>query len=288
MRGRLQALIVTLVGATSLLFSWVGASAIALVTLRLGTAQGLWLLAWGVLPALALYVSFGDPQPLTMLVGTAVAALVLRATVSLSLAVLALVPIGLATALLYPLVAAEQLAALLEFLTGVLEQMQAEINRNGDAAVALQVPTTSQVAGMIGLSNAFICGLCLLLARYWQAALYNPGGFGKEFRELRLPPLATAALVLASVGIASLGVEYRSWASVLLVPLIFSGFALAHAYAGWRNHSSVWLGLFYGLWVLLDPVKLLLIGVAIADSWLDFRRRMGPPAAGPGDKPPAA
>ena len=24
--------------------------------------------------------------------------------------------------------------------------------------------------------------LCLMLARYWQASLYNPGGFGREFR----------------------------------------------------------------------------------------------------------
>lgn len=39
--------------------------------------------------------------------------------------------------------------------------------------------------------------LCLMLGRYWQSVLYNPGGFGLEFRALRLsPPLAFGLLAV--------------------------------------------------------------------------------------------
>ena len=44
MRGRLQALVVAVAGAGSLLFCWVSAAAIALVTLRRGAGPGAWLL----------------------------------------------------------------------------------------------------------------------------------------------------------------------------------------------------------------------------------------------------
>ena len=43
MRGRWQALGIAVLGSGSLLFGWISAAAIALVTLRKGTASGGWL-----------------------------------------------------------------------------------------------------------------------------------------------------------------------------------------------------------------------------------------------------
>ena len=51
MRGRWQALAVAVLGSGSLLFGWISAAAIALVTLRKGTASGGWLVLWAMLPA---------------------------------------------------------------------------------------------------------------------------------------------------------------------------------------------------------------------------------------------
>ena len=51
MRGRPQALLVAVLGSASLLFSWVSAAAIALVTLRRGAAEGAFVLLWALLPA---------------------------------------------------------------------------------------------------------------------------------------------------------------------------------------------------------------------------------------------
>ena len=85
MRGRLQALLVTVAGAGSLLFCWISAAALALVTLRKGAGSGVWLFMWALLPAGTLLYAYGDSGPLALLAGTLVLALVLRATVNLSL-----------------------------------------------------------------------------------------------------------------------------------------------------------------------------------------------------------
>ncbi len=112
MRGRFQALLVTVVGAGSLLFSPISAAALALVTLRKGAGEGAWLLFWALLPAGSLVYLYGDSGPLSLLVSTAVLAWVLRATVNLPLAVLACVPMGAVTGL-----------ALVAFAGGYLEQI---------------------------------------------------------------------------------------------------------------------------------------------------------------------
>jgi hypothetical protein len=115
--------------------------------------------------------------------------------------------------------------------------------------------------------------LCLLLARYWQAALYNPGGFGEEFRELYYPPMVAVALALGIVALAALGAEYRTWAMICALPLTFAGIGLVHARARHRGQGRGWLTGFYLAWLFFDPVKLLVVFVAIADSWMNFRRR---------------
>ena len=49
----------------------------------------------------------------------------------------------------------------------------------------------------------------VLLARWWQSALYNPGGFGSEFRSLVIPraisPLAAVVAVLALLQVFAAG-----------------------------------------------------------------------------------
>jgi hypothetical protein len=61
------------------------------------------------------------------------------------------------------------------------------------------------------------------------------------------------------------------------VPLSVAGLGFVHARAAHRKLGFGWLGVFYVLWLLLDPVKLIVIGVAVADSWFDFRSRWQQP-----------
>ena len=97
MRGRLQALLVTLAGAGSVLFCWISAAVLDLVTLRKGAGPGAWLFMWAVLPTGALWYVYGDSGPLALLAGTLTLALVLRATVNLPIAVLVSVGVGVVT-----------------------------------------------------------------------------------------------------------------------------------------------------------------------------------------------
>ena len=275
MRGRLQALLVVIIGASSLMFSWISAAVVALVILRKGVGPGAWLLFWALLPAGTLIVIFGDSGPLATLVGTAVLATILRSTMSLSLTMLASVVLGGLTGIAIIAFGAEALEQMVVFFAEFLTTLEQQIDTGGEGreAIVLHKPSALQVAGMLGLVNAMGSMLCLLLARWWQAALYNPGGFGREFKALRLPPTVTLVLLVPALALIVSGVDYRTWAVIFAVPLTFAGLALVHARAGMRSQGSGWLTGFYLMWLFFDPVKLIVVFVAIADSWLDFRQR---------------
>lgn len=275
MRGRFQALLVSVAGAGSLLFCWISAAVIALVTLRKGAGQGAWLLAWALLPSGVLLYAYGDSGPLTLLVGTTVLAVVLRQTVSLSLAVLACVPVGVVMGLGLVAFGGEYLDQIVALFGQFLANMEEQLSQGGQEVV-LARPGSLQIAGMLGAGTAISSVLCLLLARYWQAALYNPGGFGVEFRTLYYPPMVTIALAMGAILLASMGPDYRTWAVICVLPLAVAGFALVHARAVWRGTGNGWLIGFYLAWLFIDPVKLFLVVVAIADSWFNFRQRWTP------------
>jgi len=95
MRGRWQALAVAVIGAGSLLFGWLSAAAIALVTLRKGVVDGSWLVLWALLPALLAAWMSGDIGSIVLLAGTFALAVVLRVSVSLAVAVLASAALGI-------------------------------------------------------------------------------------------------------------------------------------------------------------------------------------------------
>ena len=272
MRGRMQALMVTVAGAGSLLFCWISAAVIALVTLRKGVGQGMWLFVWAMLPAGVLLYVYGDSGPLTLLAGALLLAVVLRQTVSLPLTVLCSVVVGLVTGLgimAFGGAYLDQLVALFSDFLGNLEQRIPK----GEKVVELPRPVPSQVAGMLGAGTAMLATLSLLLGRYWQAALYNPGGFGVEFKALRFPLGVCLALVLVALVLSSQGLEFRTWAMIFFIPLSFAGLALVHARVAARGQSTGWLTWFYLAWIVFDPVKMLVVFFAIADSWLDFRQR---------------
>lgn len=272
MRGRTQALWVSVLTASTLMFAWISAAVIALVTLRHGAAEGSKVLGWAALPASILLVVVGDSGPLSMILGTAALAAALRSTQSWSWVLTGASAVGLLTGLGLMLFGSAYLGELAQVFTDFIGQLNSQMS-DGESAVQLQAPGVSTIAGMLGLANALTCVLCLLLARYWQALLYNPGGFREEFHGIRLGRQLATVLMLCVVGIMMLGVEYRPWAVLFAIPLTFAGLGFVHARTARRGLGYGWLSLFYVFWLLLDPVKLIVIVVAVLDSWLDFRGR---------------
>ncbi|AQA16869.1 hypothetical protein BST95_00175 [Halioglobus japonicus] len=276
MRGRFQALLLTVGGAGSILFCWISAAVLALVTLRKGAGMGAQLWFWALLPSGAVWYTSGDSGPLTLLTGTLVLAMVLRATVSLPLAVLASVAIGALSGLAMLTLGQHYLDQMVSVFGEFLAQLEQNLAQGGEA-VQLPRPTNLQIAGMLGAGTAMTSVLCLLLARYWQAALYNPGGFGDEFRALRFTPAVATGMALAAAAVSALGAEFRTWAVICMLPLSFAGLALVHARARYRGQGTGWLVAFYAIWIIFDPIKLMVVFVAIADSWFDFRQRWAKP-----------
>ena len=254
------------------MFCWISAAVVALITLRKGAVAGAWLFLWALLPAGTLLYVFGDSGPLALLAGTMVLAMVLRATVNLPLAILASVAVGGLTGLGLVAFGGEYLDQIVAYFSEFLATLEQQLSQE-DNAVALARPDAVQIAGMLGAGTAMTTVLCLLLARYWQSALYNPGGFGGEFKALYYPATVSMALAVATVALASLGLQYRTWAMICVVPLTFAGLALIHARAESRGQGKGWLTGFYVAWLFFDPVKLLVVFFAIADSWFNFRQR---------------
>lgn len=273
LRGRLQALALTVLGASTLLFSWVSAGIIALVVLCRSVADGVWLWFWGMLPAGFLLLVYGDGGPLSLLTGTLLMAILLQMTGSLALASLGAIAVGLLSALALLTLGGHFLDQMVQVFAEFVGRLEQWMNANAEQPVELARPGRLQVAGMMGASNAFGATLCLFLGRWWQAALTHPGGFGKEFRALYFPAQIALPLVLICLVVLLAAPQAASWAAILAMPLLFAGLALAHAWAARSGLGVGWLALFYVILVVVDLAKGALIALAAVDSWYNFRAR---------------
>ena len=273
MRGRWQALGVAVLGSGSLLFGWVSAAAIALVTLRNGSASGGWLTLWAILPAIIIAAITSDTGSVLLLLGTFSLAVILRESVSLSLAVMASVPLALLGGAALTLFNGVFLQELVATFNQALAQFEQELAQGEAAEMVFNGVSVPQVAALLATGNAVIALLSLILGRYWQASLYNPGGFGEEFRALRLPVGAVVLMASAALILWWMGADWRVWSAVVVLPLTIVGFSLLHAFAKRAGKGVTWLALMYALWIVLDPVKWLWVGCVVIDTFADVRGR---------------
>ena len=279
MTGRFRALLIAVACSGSMILAWMGAAIAGLVMLRKGPQEGLWVVLWASLPALVLTRLTGDGSALALLLGTGLLALVLRQSVNLSLTAMSTAVVSVLTAFGLLWFGQDLLGELARVFDQFLSNLEQQARQAGTEPVQLARPTPFQLAGMMGVANGLLSFLCLALARSWQAEMYNPGGFGEEFRGLRILPALVFALALGALGVFSLGFEYRAWGAALLLPLAIGGFSLIHARARLRGQGRLWLTAIYLAWVVFDAAKLALIGMTVVDALLDFRRRWQGPAA---------
>lgn len=292
MRGRSSAVLVA--AATAVLF-WlfppfliVSGAVVALVTLRQGAAEGVLLMALaGPVAACLLWVALGTPWlmldvlpacwlPLWLL------ALTLRFTVSLARTFQAAALLGFLGVAGFYLVLGDPAI----WWGSVLGQWEREWAALASSAQTPDQTMLDQVLALLKEWVPFLPGQvvsaallfvlsALMLGRWWQATLFNPGGFRPEFHQLRLGrPLAM--LVLALFGMA----VWSGWPLVINLMLVLGilytvqGIALVHAIAFKRQLSPAWLLLFYLLLIPLLSQWVMALGVA--DAWADFRSRVRP------------
>jgi len=298
MRGRIQAILVTVlgivapfilaalavqIGARALLVLvviavlpacvWLSAGAVGLVFLRRGFSAGFSVLIWAALPALAVVLWGGDMAPLAALIGTAVLAMVLRLTASWPQALVAAAVFGVLVSLLLHVFGGNYVQQAQELLNRLFDQWRQQLP--AQQAAQLKPFSTAQISGLLGLRAAGMAVSSALLARWWQALLYNPGGFREEFHRLRLPLPMACALLAGGLLLALPGEDYRLWALSITVPFVVAGFALVHGLVGLKKWGRVPLVVLYLAWVLLwQLVTLALFVAALIDSSWDFRGRL--------------
>lgn len=286
MRGRFQAVtVIAVFTVLSLLvapLAYLGAGALVLVALRHGGREALVvgaaaLLGTGLLATLAL----GSFVPavavaLSLWVPVTLLALVLRATGSQELAMLTAGALSaLVVVLLYIFLESPAdwwRQMLEEILAPALSGQGVTMDPQALDNIAALMTGLVAVASMVGQL------LSLWLGRWWQSVLYKPGGFGEEFRALRLPQaLALATLVLVGVAMVAPGGFGRfagEFAIIGMALFVFQGLAVVHALVAKRGASVGWL---FGTYVLLlvmgAPATIALGAAGMADTWIDFRRK---------------
>lgn len=266
MAGRRQAILAAMLLGILPLVNSLSAPIVALVCLRHGPKEALMVGVWAMLPALA-WAMAGDVLPLLLLIGTTVLAEVLRSSRSWEMALLAAIGVGVGGQMALTLQ-----PGFLELMQQQLEQMMSRPEFEGQVALLPPEQLQQMLAMFFGLLVMSLSLVFLMLARSWQARLYNPGGFRQEFHSLRLG-WKTSAMLLVLFMLGTLVAPLQAFVMYLVIPLIFAGIALVHGIVGLRKWPVAVLVIFYAS--LLSPVMTqLLVLAAVIDSWYDFRSRM--------------
>ena len=289
MRGPVQATLVAwLTGLLSLLLPLAGllsSATLALVTLRGGTGYGVRVGALAGLGCLILCtLLLGSPWPALAIVlvlwlpvwGLAV---LLRFSRSLAFTAQAAGLAGLGVVL--------SIHALVEDPTAdwlrVLGPFRAALIKDGvldePAAAAVFAALAPWMTGAFAAALMFQVLLGLFIGRWWQAQLYNPGGFGADFRAFRLHPVfgVGGLLLVGAVGLQP-GPGLIPDLLLVLSPLwLFQGLAVIHQLLAVRGAQRGWLVGLYVLLVVFMPRTLVLVAcLGLVDIWVDLRARLGP------------
>ena len=289
-RSRTHAISLAVAGLLVPPFSFVTGGIIGLTTLRYGLADGALVLAASVAAStlmMGLFLDSFQPAVIFLLftgLPVLLLAQVLRQTDSQGIALAAAGIVGAAVLAGMHLLAADPVM----WWRGQLEQFvaapirEANPDMTAEMLAQLEAAMESMSLLMMSLPAATIVGamLILWLARWMHASLDNPGGFGKEFRALRLDRrVAYVALILAALAVLAGhfgGGLFGSLAVLAIILYAIQGIALVHAGVRRRSASAAWLVAMY-LGILLKPeIAILGLGLAgFSDTWLDYRRRWG-------------
>ena len=284
MRGRFQALAAICgLAFASLLFpplSLLSSAMLALVALRQGFKESAWVLLIS-LPVLGVGGALTGGAWQAVFYGVLLwlpiwpIAVVLRATRRLEWAMEAALGLGLAAVLGVYLLVDEPAALWRDRLQGLLRPMLENAPASFDSAKLTQALEffSHYMTGAAAGGSVMSVILALLIARWQQAVLYNPGGFRSEFVALRLHT-AVAYAALACLAAGSIGGSWAelAWNLGIVFFLVFAiaGFAIFHATLGGKGFwlAGIYVALLFMPQLLLPPIAL----IGFSDTWLDWRK----------------
>ncbi len=285
MAGRIQAAffvvvstLVSLMLPPMIVFS---SAAIALITLRKGWQQGIIysLLATATLMVISGLlqqdVSRGLLAGLVSWLPILFIASILATTNSWSKTLQLILLIAVVGVLLFHFLypdAATFWVQLLEPLKPLLKQSY----QFGDAKIDESIKVASQwMTGTFAAAFALLTIVSLMIARNWQALLYNPGGFGEEFRQIRIGKQASIGLLIGiALAVFTNNQLITELIMVAIAIFMFQGLSLAHGLVKLRGMGTGWLiALYVLMFILLIQMIVLLATFGLIDNFVDFRQK---------------
>jgi hypothetical protein len=289
MKGRMQAMMVAAALALlSLAFppaSIVSSASVALVTLRRGGKEGLYVLVCACLAAavLSLFLSIGYQFALLygLVLWTPVwlISIVLREGRNLGVAIEIAVLLGVVAVLGFYVYQSQPAQVWGGVLTVMMQPM---LEANPDVPVE-QIKQSAQafahfMTGAIAAGSVYGLLFGLFLARWWQAALYNPGGFRAEFLAMKgHGKLSMATILLVALAALSSGVLAEiSWNMVLVLFVLYTfiGTAVLHASFAVMKGSRFMVPFLYLTLVLIPHVMVIIAVIGLTDNWLNLRNKI--------------
>jgi len=283
MRGRMQAMIVAstlaLISLVMPPVSIVSSASVALVTLRRGAIEGLIVLACSIAIAAVLgFFLLGNYQfvllyGMVLWVPVWLISIILREGRYLSLAIEVAVLLGVLGVVGFYLYNPE----LATMWKNILSQMVPANAPVEDIQHTLDV-LSHYMTGIIAAASVFGLLFGLFLGRWWQALLYNPGGFKQEFLSLNTHPrLAIGSIVVIVIASASSGVISEvSWniAILLFVLYTFIGTAVLHTVFAAMKMGRFIVPMFYITLFLIPHAMLPVALVGLCDTWMNLRNKI--------------
>ena len=158
-------------------------------------------------------------------------------------------------------------------LTHLYDNQEIGIQDSTIQSIANQMHHVS-VAMLFAFYSAII-----LLARWWQSELFNLGGFGDEFKQIKMPRIAVYIVALIGVLVVSQALIGSQSGLVMDIFIIFTllfafqGLSVVHFRARSIGLARGWMIAFYSLVLLLPQLSgLILATTGVADGFADFRR----------------
>jgi hypothetical protein len=271
LKGRTQAIVVAVLTALLPLLFWFSAAVVSLVTLRKGATKGGLILVWALVPAV-MWSRQGDFSPLIVILGSYILAIVLRSTVSWQRVIQVALLLAVIAGLVQQQLNGDMLAQVVKGVQNLMMQTSPAANSvlSGESQWLLQA-----TLGVFDTLHFVMMLTSLLLARWWQSGLFNPGGLQLEFHQLRLSPLFAVSLIAVTVIAINSGGEYIRWVPIMAAPLVVAGLALAHGSVAKRSLGKSWLVALYGAAFILGPyVITMLVIFAAIDTIVDIRNKI--------------
>ena len=259
---------------------------IALVWLRLGPVKGATTVAIALVAGTLVAGFSGNPfTPAALMMSfwmpVIVMAYVLGRTVSLNLAILAGGGLALAGVLIVYIVLDQPSESWLSMVEKIVEATKGETGNDANTQLFVDglADVGKWITGFSAATQLVLAVLSLLLARVWQARMFNPGGLQQEFHRLRFGLTAGVAGAIVLVASVVLQMELLTNLAIVVIALFaFQGIAVLHALVAQFKMHVIFLVAVYVCLVFLSPQSIIVIGLlGMADTWLDFRNRLSAP-----------